>query len=253
MHYFFTLAIAIVIYLPLSSQVTRQTTNNNNGWFMYFGDHKLSEKWGVHLEAQWRRNEFILKPQQLLLRIGINYHFNTTAFATLGYCFVDTYPYGAFAVKTTFPEHRLWEQVQIKNQVGHFEIVTRFRLEQRWLDLPVLVDGKYEPGPSVYQNRFRVLSRFSIPFKGQTITDKSLYATVYDELMVSFGKNVGYNIFDQNRAYIALGYKIPKVGRLEIGYMNQIILKSDGVKVENNHTLQVGLISNIDFYKKKTS
>jgi len=32
--------------------------------------------------------------------------------------------------------------------------------------------------------------------------------------------------------------------------MNQLVVKSDGVKIENNHTLQVGFISNIDFRKK---
>lgn len=35
-------------------------------------------------------------------------------------------------------------------------------------------------------------------------------------------------------------------------YLNQLILKSDGVKVENNNTLQVALISNINFHKTKT-
>lgn len=249
----FTIA-SLILFSCISSaaQVTRMHTTNNNAWFMYFGDHKLSKKWGIHLEAQLRRNDWIKNPQQLLLRTGINYHFNNNAFATAGYCFVETYPYGEFAVKASFPEHRLWEQLQIKNQLGRFEIVNRFRLEQRWMQLPVLVNNKYQPGGAVYQNRFRLLNRFSIPFKGKTIADKSLYATVYDEFMLSFGKHVNMNIFDQNRAYAALGYKIPKLGKLEVGYMQQLILKSDGIRVENNHTLQVGLLSTIDFYKHKS-
>lgn len=248
---FITVFLALFICISSTAQVKRLHTTNNNGWFMYFGDHKVSKNWGIHLEAQLRRNEPVKNPQQLLLRTGINYHFNNNAFATIGYCFVETYPYGEFAVKASFPEHRLWEQLQIKNQLGRFEMVNRFRLEQRWMNLPVLVNNKYQPGDPVYQNRFRMLNRFSIPFKGKVIADKSLYATVYDEFMLSFGKHVNMNIFDQNRAYAAIGYKIPKVGKLEAGYMQQLILKSDGIKVENNHTLQLGLISNLDFYKKK--
>jgi Protein of unknown function (DUF2490) len=235
------------------AQTTRTFTDNNNGWFMYFGDHKVSSKWGVHLEAQLRRSDIIKTEQQLLLRPGINYYFNNQAFATVGYCYVHTGQYGGFPAKSAFPENRFWEQIQVKNQVGYVELINRFRLEQRYVNSPVptaVGSSIYEPGDAVYTNRFRMLNRISIPFKGKTIQDKSLYISAYDELFVNFGKKVTLNIFDQNRAYIALGYKIPKVGKLEIGYLNQLIFKGDGVKVENNRTLQVGLISTIDFYKK---
>ena len=229
-------------------------TDNNNTWFMYLGNHKISEKWGVHLEAQLRRNDYVAKPQQLLLRTGINYYFNNQVFVTAGYCFVETYPYGEFPAKATFPENRLWEQFQIKTQLKRVEWVSRFRLEQRFSNLPVLntTQSIYEPGDAVYTNRFRLLNRFSIPFKGETIVDKSLYATVYDEFFINFGKNVAANFLDQNRAYAAIGYKIPSVGKLEIGYMYQTIFKGNGVKIENNHTFQIGLNSTIDFYKSQT-
>jgi hypothetical protein len=94
--------------------------------------------------------------------------------------------------------------------------------------------------------------RLSVPFKGKTIEDKSLYFSCYDEVFINFGENVQMNIFDQNRVYTALGYKFPKWGKLEIGYMNQLVVKSDGVKIENNHTLQVGFSSTLDFRKKKS-
>ena len=238
------------------AQATRLFTNNENGWFMYFGTHKVSEKWGVHLEAQFRGADIIKSEQQYLFRTGVNYHFNPQTFATVGYCYVHTAQYGGFPAQSAFPENRIWEQIQVKNQLGTVELVNRFRMEQRFVNAPTLVGvlgNVYEPGDAVYTNRFRVLNRISIPFKDKTIQDKSFYVSAYDELFVNFGKNVALNIFDQNRIYIALGYKIPKIGRLEIGYLNQRIIKSDGIKVENNRTLQVGLVSNIDFYKKEKS
>jgi hypothetical protein len=235
----------------IKAQTTRLFTNNNNGWYMYFGDHKVSDKWGVHLEAQLRVSDIIKFEQQLLFRTGVNYHFNAQTFATVGYCYVHTAPYGGFPAKSAFPENRFWEQIQVKNQVGYVELVNRFRLEQRYVNTPVANGAIFEPGDAVYTNRFRMLNRISVPFKGKTIQDKSFYVSAYDELFVNFGKKVALNIFDQNRAYIALGYKIPKVGKLEIGYLNQMIIKADGLKVENNNTLQVGLSSTIDFYKKK--
>lgn len=248
----------ITSLLALALLVNAQTANHQNAdhlntWYMYFGDHKFSEKWGVHLEAQFRRSGLLADPQQLLLRTGLNYHFNPAVFATVGYLFVETSPYGDFPAKAEFPEHRIWQQLQMKSQHGRFEWINRLRLEQRMVKNPVPTEAdpnKFEPGEAVYSNRFRLFNRVSIPFKGKTIEDNSVYFTIYDEVLFSFGKNVAANALDQNRAYAALGYKIPKVGRLELGYLYQTINKSDGVKRERNHTLQVGLSSNIDFFKK---
>lgn len=227
----------------IRAQSARQIASHWNGWFMYFGNHKVTNKLGVHLEAQWRRNQFIVNPQQLLLRTGVNYYLNKDAFVTAGYCFVETYPYGNMPVGTTFPEHRLWEQLQIKSQQGKVEWISRFRLEQRNSFLPIIQNNKYTTGLGVYTNRFRLMNRISIPLKGEKINEKVFYFTLYDEWFINFGKNVGFNIFDQNRAYVAFGYALSNSTRIELGYLNQLIVKSDGVKIENNHTLQLGLFS----------
>lgn len=229
-------------------------TNNTNTWFVYNGSHKIHPKWGLHMEVQIRRYDFLASWQQLLLRTGINYHVNNNVFFTAGYCFVETAPYGAFPVKAKFPENRFWEQMQIKTPVGRMEWISRFRLEQRFSNNPVLntTNNLYEPGDAVYTNRFRLMNRFSWPFNKKGIVDKSFYLTVLDELFVNFRENVGYNFFDQNRAYAGVGYKIPKWGRLELGYMEQTLYKSDGVKIENNRTLQLGLYSNLDIFKPKS-
>ncbi len=248
-----TCLLAMVVFAKAQT-ANHQYANNHSAWLMYFGDHKLSDKWGIHLEAQLRRSDWVSGPQQLLLRTGLNYHFNPQVFATVGYCFVETSPYGDFPVKADFPENRIWEQLQMKSQQGRFEFVNRLRLEQRFVKSSVATDtdpGKFEPGDAIYSNRFRLLNRVSIPFKGETIGVKTFYFTVYDEVHFSFGKNVAANALDQNRAYAAIGYKLPKVGRLELGYLYQTINKADGIKRERNHTLQVGLSSNIDFFKKK--
>jgi Protein of unknown function (DUF2490) len=234
-----------------NAQTPRTIGTSNNTWFMYNGAHKFTSKWGLHLEAQLRRADGLANAQQWLLRTGLNYHFAPAAFATLGYAFVETSPYGDFPSKSTFPENRIWEQIQLKQAIGRVELVNRFRLEQRFVNAPVAVGTGFEPGEAVYSNRFRSFHRISIPLKGKAIVDKSFYITAFDEIFVSWGKKVAFNLFDQNRAYIALGYKIPKAGRLELGYLNQQIVKSDGIKVENNHTLWFSLNSTIDFKSNK--
>lgn len=236
-------------YLFTTGQNNRTMRDQFHAWFMYIGDHKVSRTWGLHAEVQFRRADFVSSGQQLLLRTGINYHITSAAFFTAGYCFVETYPYGDFPVKATFPEHRIWEQFQFKTSLGRVEILSRYRLEQRFSHLPVpLVNGNWEPGNAVYTNRLRPLTRFSMPVNSKSMQEKSVYITVYEEPFISFGKNVGYNILDQNRAYAAFGYVVPKIGRLEIGYLNQIVMRPGGTQAELNHTLQIGLSSNVPWY-----
>jgi hypothetical protein len=250
-YHFMKKIIAFALLFTASVSVFAQSktvVTQYNSWLMYFGSHKVSQHWGVHLEAQWRRSDVFENPQQLLLRTGVNYHFGPKAFATAGYAFIETYPYGELPVAATFPEHRIWEQLQVKNQMGPVEWVSRFRLEQRFSKQPVLTsEGNYEPGEAVYTNRVRVFNKISVPFKGKTIQDKSFYITAYDEFFISFGENVYNSYFDQNRAYLALGYQFPKAGRLELGYLNQFIVKGGGAVIENNHTLQVGLFCSAPF------
>jgi hypothetical protein len=246
----FVIAFSLNV-IGVKAQVKRKYSNNTNGWFMYVGSHKVSAKWGIHLEAQWRRSEIVLHNQQLLLRTGINYYVNPQVSLTAGYAYVITYPYGELAAPLMFPENRIWEQLNMRSAMGAVEIINRFRLEQRYVNSPVKSGNDFIVGPAVYTNRVRWMNRYSVPFKGKTIEDRSLYLSAYNELYINFGKNVGYNIFDQNRAYLALGYKIPKLGRLEIGYLHQLIMRSNGINLEQNHTLQIGLSSSLEFRKKQ--
>jgi hypothetical protein len=234
--------------ISLSAQSIRTPTSNTNVWFAYTGSHKIADKWSLHLEFQYRLNDGISNKMQWFPRVGITRILSPQATVTAGYAFIETYPYGEFASKSAFPENRIWEQLQLKHQVSNFEWVSRFRLEQRYVQSPVRADSL---ASALFTNRFRLLNRFSMPFKGKTITDNAFYLTAFDEFLINFGENVKTNIFDQNRLFFGIGYKFPKLGRLEIGYMEQTIIKSDGIKVENNHTISVSLSNNLDFMKKK--
>lgn len=239
------------ISIALAQSNARATTENTNSWFMYFGNHKFSQKFGWHAEVQVRRNDFLANPQQLLLRTGIDYYTKNNLRWTLGYAFVETYPYGEFAVAETFPEHRIWQQLLVSQSLGKVKLSHRYRLEQRMLGNSTT--GKFEDGR--YENRFRYMAKATFNL---TKSEKPVFLAVYDEIFVNFGEDVGYNLFDQNRLYGALGFTLSPNLKLELGYLNQRVLlrgldSSGGVpknRVENNHTLQVGLFSTIPFTNK---
>jgi hypothetical protein len=233
----------------MQAQTTRVSATNTNSWWMYFGNHQVSDRWGIHAEAQFRLSEGVSDWQQLLLRTGLNYYAKQVRY-TLGYAFVKTFPYGDFPVTSAFPEHRMWEQAQLNQTLGNVKLNHRYRLEQRWIGNSTT--GDFEDVR--YENRFRYMLRATIPLGKDKETGK-FYLGFYDELFVNAGKEVGYNIFDQNRAYAALGFKLGKIGRVELGYLYQLLQQRKLVTTtstpqlifENNHTLQVGLYSDLSF------
>ena len=50
-----------------------------------------------------------------------------------------------------------------------------------------------------------------------------LYGVLQGEIFVGFGKNVGENVFDQNRFALLLGLKLNKQLSLEGGFFSQML------------------------------
>jgi hypothetical protein len=231
---------------PLAAQTAgpRQFDDNTNAWLMYFGDHAVSRRWALHAEAQVRRSGGPLGArgwQQLLLRPGLIYTLAPGARLTAGYAFIDTWRYGDQPAADRFPEHRLWQQLQLGHATGRVAWQHRYRVEQRWVERPLDAAGTRD---RTYSNRARYLARATVPLRGRTLDAGEAYVSAYDEVFANWGRNVGRNLLDQNRLYGALGWRFGATTRVEAGYLQQIILKANGVQAERNHTLQLGLFQN---------
>ena len=222
-----------------------------NSWFMYFGNHRISDKWSIHTEYQWRRAEGIKAWQQSLARVGADVRTGEHVMLTAGYGYIISYPYGEQPIPFTVDEHRLWQQLILTQTAGRFHIQHRYRLEQRWV-------GQKEAGAGGepvstgrrYLNRARYRFFVAIPFNQPRMGKGAWFLALYDEVFLGFGKNVSKkNILDQNRAYAALGHQFADNANLQAGYLYHQVFKPDGVRRENNHTLQLALTYNFDLRK----
>jgi hypothetical protein len=187
-------------------QNNRQNDFNNINWVQMFVTKKLSPKTDWLVEYQWRRTN------------GFKHWPNSAVSLALGYAQAETHPYGRFpiAANGTFPEHRLFEQVVVKQNIGRFSITNRFRIEQRWL-------GRRRPGSDREIEGWTFLHRFRYLLRVQYPLGKKMYGWLGNEIFIGAGKNVGVNIFDQNRIHANLGYKLNRYMNIELGYINQTL------------------------------
>ncbi len=213
------------------AQNDRHNDNNNINWLQVFNTIKLDKNWNLHAEYQWRRENGLKDWQQSLLRVGVNRKLNDNVTVHIGYGWIETFPYGDFPIASagTFPEHRLYEQISFKQPIKKWTFTHRFRVEQRWL-------GRVKPGTDREIETWLFLHRFRYQFRTQFAITPKLYAVAADEIFIGAGKNVGVNIFDQNRVFLSVGYKINKTVSVEAGYFNQTL--QQGRRVNNNTIMQ---------------
>lgn len=229
------------------AQNVRFTDRNSIGWFNYFGTIKLKTKWSLHTEYQWRRVQIIKDWQQSLLRIGVNYQLNNDVQFRLGYAWAETFAYGDIPLNAfgkQFTEHRTYQMATINDKIGKVSLSHRFMLEQRWL-------GRYTSATDTKDDDFLFMNRMRYMIKGQipliNYETNSIYAAAYNEILIGFGKNVGENIFDQNRIGLLLGKTINNSFRIEAGYLNQIVQLGREVNNRNVFQYNNGVILNTYF------
>ena len=185
----------------LTINAQRPGEDEMGAWYMYFGTNKVSERFSIHTEAQFRFYETTENFNQMLLRTGLNYHIDPNAIATAGYAFIDTdNNFYEFEGEVNSKEHRIFEQFILKNKVWEFLFEHRYRLEQRFLDFGETTDT---------QHRARYRIQMTLPLTN------TFFLNFYDELFV----NLQDDLFGQNRLYAAVGVNITENTSVQLGYL----------------------------------
>ncbi|MCB0794368.1 MAG: DUF2490 domain-containing protein [Flavobacteriales bacterium] len=247
----FLCAIALLCFLCSSptiilAQDEDPTVTQWNSWYMFFGNHRLSERWGLHTEYQWRREGLGACWQQSLLRIGADRYLKSGPMLSVGYAWIQSFPYGEQPVAYDFHEHRIWQQLILRHRAGVVDFQHRYLSEQRFLQRKEAAEHGYEHEEWLLRHRARYRFFMTLPLNDRTILPGTLFLAAYDEVFLGFGPGIGPNILDQNRLYLALGMQFTPAVQLQSGYLNHLVFKSDGIRAERNHTLQLALTINLD-------
>lgn len=213
--------VLILILLPALGYSQNSELGN---WLIYFGNKKISEKLNWHNEVQYRNYNAIGDLEQLLLRTGIGYNLTENNNNVLvGYGFIASENYVSTTdEKIAVNEHRVYQQFITKQAIGRVAVQHRYRFEQRFI-------------AEDFKVRFRYFLSVNVPLNNKAMLDKTVYLSAYNEIFL----NAKQTIFDRNRLYGGIGYKLNNVCRFELGYMNQFL--------NSRSRDQVNIISFINF------
>jgi len=217
------------------------------GWVATFQNYKLNDRIGVYFDGQWRSTGQVQQMHALLLRPGVNFYFNPSFTGTVGYAFIPQLR-SSGEVTAYLPEHRVWEQMVFTHRVKtgkHRPAATvshRLRIEQRHIPRFHREGNSLAGDGHQYAGRLRYFVRGVVPLaqqSGGNAFEKGWFAALQNEIFFNTGGfSATGKTFDQNRAYMAAGYRLNRQLDLEMGYMNQYITGA-GQASTNNHILQV--------------
>ena len=194
-----------IVFISNNVKGQNPAENELGNWLMYFGTHKISEKYSLHYETQLRNYEIISNFNQLLPRVGLNYHIDESSIVTAGYAFIPTQnEFDKGWGKEMVTENRIWEQFILRNSINRVKIRHRYRLEQRWVKAGDI---------TTYKNRARYMLSVKLPISKNE--ESPLFISLYDEIFL----NISDNPFDQNRLFAALGYQVNKQMNIQLGYL----------------------------------
>ena len=241
---FCTGMLIMLAQLNLFAQTKPKEVNSQGqSWVSINSTNRLNNKFGLIADLHIRRTNFAADPNFYFARVALNYWLkeNITVAVGVGQMWVAPSKAGWHHYAQ---EHRLYQQVQITSKLGKTNLLQRIRNEQRWQEK--IVDDKFTRSYK-FTNRARYLLSITIPvFKNPHYPSLVLS----DELLVQFGKEIVYNTFDQNRAFIGIRQPISKSLSFDLGYMLVYQQKASGYQYDKNHTFRWFFYYTPDFRRK---
>ncbi len=237
------LILFIVIFLQANAQ-TKGFETEEQAWFGYFNQTRFTNRSGIWADLHLRLTDnFVDRLGLSIARAGYTYYLNDHVKVTAGYAFAKRY---STTGAPNVPEHRPWQQIQWVEKKNWFSMMQWIRLEERFrqkVSAGALID-EYS-----FNYRVRYNMAFTIPLKGKQVVAKTPFLFVNNEVMINFGKEIVTNYFDQDRAFVGLGYQFTSHLNAQLGYMYVFQQLPAGNEYLNIHAVRLFVFHNLQFNK----
>jgi hypothetical protein len=239
MRFFTTACLCLIVFQSFGQ---KETENREQTWLGYFNQTRLTNRSGIWLDLHYRlTGNFYEERSVNIARVGYIYYIADQVKLTAGYAYAKHFAHGA---SPDYSEHRPWQQIQWIEKKNGFNMMQWFRVEERYRQ--TIVEGELTDD---YAFNWRVRYNFSItiPLKGKQVVAKTPFLFLNDELHINAGNNIVNNYFDQNRAFIGLGYQFTSHLNAQLGYMNVFQQLPAGNKYVNIDAIRLFVFHSLDF------
>jgi hypothetical protein len=244
--YFSTLLMLLSMQTIIAQLKT--TTDVRQIWTGYFNQTRLTDKWGFWADVHLRtKDNYFNNLSQGIVRLGLTYYLTDDAKLTAGYAFINHFP-AENHKNISQPEHRPWQQIQWHTKYPKLKLMQWFRLEERFRRKIKNNDELADGYNFNFRLRYNILSQF--PLSKKRFQPNTFSFVLSNEVFVNFGKQIVYNVYDQNRFFAGFHYHVNKHDNLQFGYMNIYQQLAAGNQYRSTHAARVFYFHNLDLRKK---
>ena len=198
--FFLTICLLLFSAIPSFAEIVK---NDFGYWNKANINIPISNRFKFNLDTQYKYqrqddgfgNSFVLRPS-----IGIDLF--------KGLSFWNGYAYYNYGEGSSVFENRIWQQIQYEKEFSKVNLVTRFRLEERFFE---------KIGSDDVGVRGRYLLRSMFPFSKK----RNWFLVLSDEILFNFNNSaygVANNGYEGNRLFVGLNHKFNEYLSAELGY-----------------------------------
>ena len=243
--------LGLMLFVNTAVWAQKQITYQKLVWLRYNQNLSLSEKWEMVNEVEDRRFVFPGKQHQLVFRSTLLHNAPHNLQPGIGFTYFRQSPQDPRSTSNlVVPELRPHQEINFRNKFGdRWSLRQRFKLEERFFRK--VSEGELAKG---YNFAFRF--RLKIDLYYALIKDKEekdrVLLTVSDEVMVNAGKQILYNVFDQNRVYGGIRWNTGDKTAIEGGYLWWYQQRLDGKSFYHRDILRFTFYHKISLWKKES-
>ncbi len=226
------------------------TTELWNGFYLKM---RLSDKLFWYQENHYRRRssadnrlDFTGRMGQVYNRFGLTYLFTDNFEVTLGPTVVWNYTPepGNPEFNRSVIEPRIWHQWLLIQNIGRIKLLHQFRFEHRFKK-DNDIGAEYE-----YTNRYRYKIYAYIPLNKPKMENKTFFLSPSNEIFMQTGKEIVYNVLEENRIYTAIGYTYNNF-QFFGGHMWTYGPTTTPAVYRNRHIIRLNVMMTLDLRKKE--
>lgn len=244
-----TYRIALLLACSFAGQLLsaqgKNTTHGNQQWLQYYNQTRLSDKWSLLADGGYRWKDGFARRTQYIGRVAVGYHLSAMVDLGMGFAHLGFYTDEGIGRL----EYRPHQEFILKQVAGRTSFAHRFRIEERYFSTPA--HNGTSAGKS-FNLRLRYRFSWNIPLfpLAAAHPDRKLALNLADEILLNAGKQVVYNVFDQNR--ILLGLALPLYDQLtfSLTYSGQYAASNTPAGYTATDVLWMGIVHKADLRRK---
>lgn len=228
--------ILTIILTSLWCQSQNRTTHNNQQWIQYYNQLKFSEHLTIFSDASIRRNNKFDQWSQITLRVGLGYPIIENLNGITGIaCFESFNNDKPFKI-----EFRPYQEINTSQKFGAASIQHRLRFEARYFRK--IADGVITSNSNFnFRFRYRLFCGIPILKLSDSIPERKLILNIGDEVFINTGKEIKYNMLDNNRFLVGLSFQVNANLTCSFLYNYQFGQRSTAATYEHSDVFWLGI------------